>query len=307
MKTLTSKYVLVLGILTVVILISQILMQKTIGSSETDARIINISGRQRMLSQKITKAALKLSNSSSEYTFNEAKAELAAATQLWSQSHIDLRYGSDELEVLEMNNSHTLNQLFQDIEPLFKIIKTAAEALVSVDYGDLQSSGSIADIEKHVGLIINNESDFLKLMNKITFQYDHLASAKIDNLSAIEYYLMGVTFLLILLEVFFIFRPVYRNVKEKEAVIGELNELMNSEKSFASDQISQANKTIQELRKLARQLKNELEEKQNEYAHTTTNQLTKYLKISSDYQELIKQNQSLKTELDSMKSGALVR
>lgn len=306
MKTLTSKYILVLGILTLVILGSQILMQQTISGSETDARIINISGRQRMLSQKITKASLKLTNSKTEFEFSQAKDELVAARDLWSQSHIDLRYGSDELNVEEMNQSSTLNQLFKDIEPLFKSMKTASDYLVESEFEDLRSESELSQIKFYLSEITSQEADFLKLMNKITFQYDHLASAKIDSLSNTEYYLMAITFLLIILEVFFIFRPMFKDSKNKDKAIEELNELVDSKKSFESNQIAQANKTIQDLRKFARKLRTEMETKQNEYAIKTTEQMTKYLKISADYKEVLNLNKLLKEELETFKAKSLV-
>ncbi len=181
MKKSSSRYIVALIFLTLVIMGSQILMQTTIKASKSDSRIINISGRQRMLSQKITKASLKMLKAENERTFNLAKEELSGAFTLWSQSHEDLQYGSEEIDVSEMNTSQELILLYDDIQPYFSKIKEAASFLSGLSYGVADNGADEA-----VDQISANEADFLNLMNKITFQYDRQASKKIERLAEVD-------------------------------------------------------------------------------------------------------------------------
>ncbi|MEQ8472759.1 MAG: type IV pili methyl-accepting chemotaxis transducer N-terminal domain-containing protein [Marinoscillum sp.] len=285
MKRITSKYLIVLGILTLVILGSQLLMQKTIKDSKSDSRIINISGRQRMLSQKLTKAALKLQNSRSERDFRLAQIELKEAYTLWTQSHHDLQFGSKEISVSEMNSSNELTLLFKEVEPHFQTMKEAVSILIGVKPADLQSPEKEHVIDQSIAEITSTENSFLQLMNQITFQYDRQSSAKIEKLSSTEYYLLCFTFVLILLEFFFIFRPILSDSKNKELVISELSVLRSEEKVFSSEQIKQANQRIRELRKLALDLKTELTEKHKEYTFKTTDQMMENLKLKAALEE----------------------
>ncbi|REE05623.1 type IV pili methyl-accepting chemotaxis transducer N-terminal domain-containing protein [Marinoscillum furvescens] len=285
MKKFTSKYLLVLGVLTLVILGSQLLMQKTIKDSKSDARIINISGRQRMLSQKITKASLKLQTAEDKQAFDLAKSELQAAYKLWTTSHADLQFGSSEIDVSEMNKDQALQALFQQIDPFYTAIKQASEELISMSFETANSSRKNQATDA-IAAIKSNEGEFLTLMNKITFQYDKQASAKIEMLSTVEYYLLGTTLLVILMEILFIFRPMFVDSKQKESIISKLSVLRNDEQNYSSTQIKQANSRIKELKKLAIQLKEEVIEKDKSYTLKTTSQMMENLKLKGRIEEL---------------------
>lgn len=296
MKTLTSKYITVLAILTMAIMGSQLFMQKTINDSKTDARIINISGRQRMLSQKITKASLKLSSAQDAQAFQSAKAELTQAVQLWSGSHEKLKSGTIELDVSQFNRSIKLQQLFQDIELPFESIRIAAVYLISCEFEDHSNPEKLELIFKNLDQITANEAPFLDLMNQITFEYDRLASNKISFLSKIEYGLLGITLLLILIEVLLVFLPMFKSSKVKDQKIDELNSILDEEKSYATGQIDQANKMIGSLRRIARKLKFELEQNQKNHTLSASKQLKKYLDLKEQNTRLKENNDMLKMQ-----------
>ncbi len=267
-----------LGVLTLAVVASQILIQRTISDSKTDSRIINISGRQRMLSQKITKAALKLPLTKTKEEFNRAKSELTDAAKLWTTSHQALKYGSELLDVSEMNKSIFLERLFNQIQPYFLSINEAVDKISQFNYAHIKSGTVPAQMEEAIQVVSDNEEGFLKLMNDITFDYDRMASAKVEKLSTSEYYLLAGTILLIVLEAFFIFRPMIKTSKRKDHVISEFNDYVqqsisvlrqtHQEKELANDTLAEANEKIaalstfnNNLRKRIRQTKNEFDEK----------------------------------------------
>ena len=286
MNKARSKYIVVLAFLTLVILGSQMLMQTAIRDSKSDARIINISGRQRMLSQKITKSSLMMLEADSQEQFAKAKQEMIDALNLWSQSHDDLKYGSDEIDVSEMNESKDLLMLYATIEPLFNIIREAGEKLTYSNYEDILSDTSVEKVRSLVIQITSNEAEFLKLMNKITFQYDKLASAKIEWLSRIEYFLMAFTLVLIILEALLIFRPMFKDTKQKAEALSQINGLREDEKLYAANQIKEANHRIRSLREIALRLKKDLEESKKEFAEKLSDQMADYARLSNEYEKL---------------------
>lgn len=296
MKTLTSKYITVLAILTMAIMGSQLFMQKTINDSKTDARIINISGRQRMLSQKITKASLKLSSAKDATQFAEAKSELTKAVQLWSASHEKLQLGSAELDVSQFNESDRLQQLFSAIEPHFVAIRRSAVYLINSNYDPQAGERTMKLVQHDLERITENEAPFLDLMNQITFEYDRLASNKISFLSKIEYGLLGITLLLIVIEVLLVFLPMFRSSRVKDQKIDELSSILDEEKSFAMGQIDQANRMIHHLRKIAKKLKLELDQNQKTYTLSAGEQLKKYLDLKEQNTRLKENNDLLKTQ-----------
>src|SRR5689334_2438935 len=58
---LGTWYVLALSVIATVAIIGQLLIQNHLKDQRDDSRVINIAGKQRMLSQKITKSLLLLS------------------------------------------------------------------------------------------------------------------------------------------------------------------------------------------------------------------------------------------------------
>lgn len=62
--------------------------------------------------------------------------------------------------------------------------------------------------------MLNNERDFLNIMDKIVFQYDFEAKEKVENVKRIEFILFGFTIITLVLEALFIFIPLIRYVQE---------------------------------------------------------------------------------------------
>lgn len=300
MNKLTSKYLIVLGVLTLVILGSQILMQDTIKQSKSDSRIINISGRQRMLSQKIAKVSLKIKEATNRQAYEEAQKELRDASALWAKSHDDLRFGDSQMDMDEMNSTQAVKDLFEKIEPFFLAIKKASDQLLATTYDKLSDEYAHARINKAVNQITSNEADFLELMNRITFQYDRQASSKIEKLSDTEYYLLGFTFVLILMEIFFIFRPLFMESKKKETLISELSTTITDTQIFSSSQIKLANQKIKQLQKLALSMKEDLLQKEKEYTYKITDRMTKNLELSSTVDMQAREIQKLKNQLQGV-------
>ena len=63
---LTQRYLIVLVVVAFLVLLNQILVQPPIMEMTTDAPTINVAGRQRMLSQRLAKAALALDRASDQ-------------------------------------------------------------------------------------------------------------------------------------------------------------------------------------------------------------------------------------------------
>lgn len=309
MKKLSVQYLIFLGILTVAIVTSQILIQKAISDSKTDSRIINISGRQRMLSQKITKAALKLQSCETREEFYETKLELSNAADLWSRSHEALKHGDESLDVTEMNQSTNLNKLFKDIEPYYSSIIGAVDNINKLGFSSSQSGEEQEMLIESVRIISSNETSFLKLMNDITFEYDHLAAKKVEELSSSEFYLLGVALILIVLEAFFIFRPMIKNSKKKDSEISELHDYVQKSISFigksqeGEDMIREAEAKIESLTEENKELKSQIKKLEKSEKVAVGDQIIKDSQIDELNKKYERKIKSLEKELAKIKTA----
>lgn len=216
-KKLKRMYIFALITIAITVLLSQILIQYNLNRQLNDSRLINISGKQRMLSQKLAKEVLILTTNSSNKV--EKINSLRQTLSVWKFNHNALEKGNDSLH-FPKEKSVALNKLFLEIKPNFDSIVNATTLLVA-------SQLALKEENKNKQLaqtILNNEGEFLSKMNIIVAQYDHEALKKVTLQSNIEYAILAFTLLVLLLEFLFIFKPTTAKI---ELIISKL---LSSEK-----------------------------------------------------------------------------
>ena len=114
-KKLTKLYLTALLAVAILTLIGQLVIQVFLTESLDDAHVVNIAGRQRMLSQKLTKTATLICNPAIfPIKLNDAKNDLSEILTLWSKSHNGLMNGQLIIEKpVEVKNSAKINILFK--------------------------------------------------------------------------------------------------------------------------------------------------------------------------------------------------
>ncbi|WP_282135655.1 ATP-binding protein [Seonamhaeicola maritimus] len=245
-ERLRRLYIIALSAIALSVIVSQILIRKHLKDQESDSGVINVAGRQRMLSQKLTKEILSLST---EENLNNRKAELGELKQtlsLWVSSHNALQKGSDSLG-LPGTNSPVVSKMFDAINPAFNSIKSASESIIS----KIENNSEVSDFINEVDIVKQSEGDFLVKMDGIVNQYDLEAEERVTWLRKLEMFLMFFTLLLLSAEFLFIFWPTAKTVKKS------ISELIYAEKkakemAYNADVLSEAKeKSIRELRALS--------------------------------------------------------
>jgi diguanylate cyclase (GGDEF)-like protein len=202
---LQVRYIVALSLIALLTIGAQWLLQSLLIGQEPDSRVVNIAGRQRMLSQKITKASLYLHTAESPEQQRSARDQLQQALDLWRQSHRGLQVG-DAGQELPGNNSREVRELFAAIEPPFQAMVAAAETMIS-----LPADARIADAAIHA--LIDHEPAFLAGMDAIVFRFDAEAKQKVDRVRVIEAGLAATTLLVLVLEAVLIFAPAVRRMR----------------------------------------------------------------------------------------------
>lgn len=198
----TRLYIIALSAVALLSVIGQILVQIALREQSSDARVVNIAGRQRMLSQKICKNVLLLGYKIDTLNREIQKKELDESLAAWHTFHIGLQSGNLDTLNHRVNNSDSILQLFKKIEPHFLTIYNNAHAL---------SNTLAISTQEYRALVINdillNEKLFLKGMDKIVFTYAQEAKERVDALKQIEIFLLLVTLIILVFEGLLIFRP----------------------------------------------------------------------------------------------------
>jgi len=218
---LKKRYIAALSIIAFLVVFSQIIIQYSITRQQDDSRVVNISGRQRMLSQRINKDAFGLYISADVNEQKRYLDELTQSLELWQQSHKGLQQGNAEMG-LPGNNSKTITEMFQCIDDEYGKIVVATsviEKIASI------SNYNKEDLLPEIRIIQENESEFLKGMDAIVFQYDAESKQKVNIIKVSELIILVVTFLTLMMEALFIFRPAQRKIEKslEEVEIGRDN------------------------------------------------------------------------------------
>jgi hypothetical protein len=113
-------YALALSMIALTILAASFLMLYSIRRNSGDSRVINLSGRQRMLSQRLTKATLALALPLSDQERVGRIAEIRQSYADWTAAEAGLQHGDAALGLPGRENSQAVTVLFASIEPNFR-------------------------------------------------------------------------------------------------------------------------------------------------------------------------------------------
>lgn len=252
------NYKRVYGILIATIILltisTQFIINYSINTQKQDGTIINYAGRQRMLSQNIAKNVLKIENATINQTSSTTERQtLNKLTGQFIQAHQGLAFGDTALD-FECQNSPTVTQLFEAIQPVYETISSSALKLVTTKQAD--------SIHLLTAKIIENEQDYLLQMDTIVFQYAAEAAQKKNNLQQLEIGITTLILIILIVEVWYIIRPVLRRLSEQNEQLNSANQQLeerNQELNKVKQQLEHTNKEIQQKNEILAQTNQELE------------------------------------------------
>ena len=203
-------YLLAFLLIAASIFIAQVLIQKHLNSQLNDSRIINIAGRQRMLSQKLVKESLFLLNATKSEQLKIVQV-IKEGNQTFLISHQNLQNELSELGELTKNNPE-LNNLFKEIDSNHHEIVSSCKAIVYL----ITENPNIApkSLQQYISILKESEGPFLNKMNEIVFKYDEISQQKVKELKRKEYILLVISLLILLFEMLFLFKPISIHIKK---------------------------------------------------------------------------------------------
>lgn len=202
-RRLTRLYVAALSTVALLSIGAQALIQWQLSNGESDSRVINVAGRQRMLSQRLTKCALVLQADTEDQ--QPARVELAETLDAWARAHRGLREGDAELGLPGRNSPHT-ERLFAQIAPAFKVMQAAAAELLATPAETPPPAAAVSAIR-------GSEADFLRGMDEIVSRYVLEAELKVTRLRRIESAILALTIGVLVAEGLLIFRPAVERIE----------------------------------------------------------------------------------------------
>lgn len=241
-KKLRNAYLIALTLLGLLVIFGQYFIKQFLEDQKSDGRVINIAGRQRMLSQRLTKCLLILSISTDSVEIKKRHKELKEVFMLWKKSHIALQKGDSLLQIPANFNSDSVKTAFQKISQNHEIMLESARKIIE-NFGKTNFKEIIAQELTH---ILENEGIFLKGMNQIVEIYDQESGQKVLFLEKIQIVLTITTILILFLEGMFIFRPNVKNLSNYIKVLEQNDALKAAEEELKQnlEEIKQINEKM---------------------------------------------------------------
>ncbi|QRR00587.1 histidine kinase [Dyadobacter sandarakinus] len=209
--SLTRFYVVALCVVAMLTISGLFLIRRAINRLNHDSRIVNVAGRQRMLSQRLTKLAVLKTTGIP----HRDHADAAALLDQWKNSHQQL--ASRKLPVggrLVVWKSQALDSMFAALNPVFDSLFVQ----LSNAAGD---STPVRDRQLALGHVLDKEQEYLAGMDRIVYQFDRENVGRLENLERIEWILDIMTILVLFAEGLLIFRPVVNTTRRVVRMLTE--------------------------------------------------------------------------------------
>ena len=198
-RQLRKLYTIIIISIISFLVVQQVLLYISTSRSKTFAKQLNVAGKQRMLSQKIGKLSVL-------YTQNKAyKNELLHVLDEWNRDYKDLIKGNPERNIQALNPG-AIYEKMNLADSFHKELSAGVTRLTSDQY----------DAGKVLDQILSYETLFLRHMESTMTLYEKEAERSVNRITMIEYTMSLIAIIMVLLEMYYIFKPTRRIILRQE-------------------------------------------------------------------------------------------
>lgn len=215
---MTRNYMLALAILAVISIFAFFLLLLIINTQETTAGKVNISGRQRMLSQRIAVRSLELAISDDRGEQMRIRRSLKKSIREMGLAHRRLSEGDLQAGILPP--SQNVKKLFEkpptDLNRKVTVFLAKASKLA-----DTKASRLDADNPDLKFIVAAASGDLLLSLDRVVGEYQNESEAAIGGLEVLVGVLLVIMLLVLAAVALFIFRPMVTEIGVKTAQLTE--------------------------------------------------------------------------------------
>lgn len=210
-RWMMHNYIIALGIVGLLGIISFAGLHYTIDNQIVRASVINVSGRQRMLSQHIGLLSMRLVTTEDSAERAALRRELRESIVLMERSHAALIKGNTAMELprqispaihaLYFEPPVNLDQQVHRFLAYARSLAVAPASVLTLENTDLQYIQTVGSTE------------LLAALDSVVEQHEIESNTEIFQFQMLESGVLGLTLLVLTLEGFLIFRPMVRRVQ----------------------------------------------------------------------------------------------
>lgn len=259
-RQLGRRYRFVLVTVALLMIVDQAVLQPLLVQLNFYAPVINVAGRQRMLSQKVTKAALALQVTSRESGVRMRQHELLAALRQWTVAHHGLVSGNRDLG-LPGTDSPEILAAFAELEPHFNAIHAAASRLVDQPASSL-TPATVDDILTH-------EAQYLPIMDRVVGLFEYESRQQVAWLRLIGVTLTLLVILLLFGVGYFVLGPATNAIRQQVQALAVARNQLEVRVDQRTRELVEANQALEHEIAERRQAETRTRELSSQLAHAS--------------------------------------
>lgn len=283
-RKMTLRYVIALGIIASVITAGYGVLVSQLMSNQNDGYVINISGMQRMLSQRIALISTQIDENTTQDINRRLIAGMSEAITKMADNHLALT-----TDYLDPNPDSDVYKLYHgelDLDQRVSHYLASASAFIQMYASDGASNWlAMADIREEIEAVARK--DLLNDLDYAVSVYETKMLDKIDTYRKIETTIYTLGLAVLLVTALFIFRPMVRYVARTTEELEESNnELMEFSYRISHDLRAPIVSSLGLSKAAAHALKGERYDMVGEALSEVTSSMTKLERLIEDILEL---------------------
>jgi PAS domain S-box-containing protein len=255
-KTLTAllffRYRLALGILAMLSLISFLILQENVRSGQSSAAVVNISGRQRMLSQRIALFSLRLAGAKEDIEREKLHKSLKDAIGLMERSQNGLLKGDRSLNLPGKKSDEAKALYFS--APIF--LDAQVRKYIEEAKALLEGPDDTFNLENHhlKYILEASKERLIKSLDSAVTLYQQESEERNRELKTLQFLILLITLSVISVSGYFIFRPMARRVQTKTEALEKQTEVLERRSAELISSNEQLQKEIDERKEIGEKL-----------------------------------------------------
>ncbi|MBX2834999.1 MAG: type IV pili methyl-accepting chemotaxis transducer N-terminal domain-containing protein [Micavibrio sp.] len=207
---INKVYILALSLIMLLAFGKYVAMEALISTQKTSASAINLSGRQRMLSQRIALFSQSVVQAKSDEERAESNEKLSKTLSEFEQNHKSLIEGSKDKNIARLENPMIRAIYFDGTPSLHSMVgEYVSKASIIIDpVAILAAKDEALEYILRVG-----PESLLKELNDVVFAHEKSAREDVEKIIFMQMIFLIMTAIILLLEAIFLFSPLAKKLK----------------------------------------------------------------------------------------------